>query len=64
MSTTGADTNSPGANYYNGCQTLNVWWRNVSRSRASRPRGSWTQQTKPHIPLKVRLPVALKEEAK
>ena len=29
---------APGANYYNGCQTSNVWGRNVSRSRESRPR--------------------------
>ena len=24
---------APGANYYNGCQTSNVWRRNMSRSR-------------------------------
>ena len=35
-----------GANYYNGCQTSNVWRRNMSRSRESRPRGSRKQQTK------------------
>ena len=29
---------APGANYYNGCQTSNVWGRNMSRSRESRPR--------------------------
>ena len=37
---------APGANYYNGCQTSNVWRRNMSRSRESRPRGSRKQQTK------------------
>ena len=35
-----------GANYYNGCQTSNVWRRNMSRSRESRPRESRKQQTK------------------
>ena len=34
------------AKYYNGCQTSNVWRRNMSRSRESRPRGSRKQQTK------------------
>ena len=37
---------APGANYYNGCQTSNVWRRNMSRSRESRPRESRKQQTK------------------
>ena len=37
---------APGANYYNGCQTSNVWQRNMSRLRGSRPRGSRKQQTK------------------
>ena len=37
---------APGANYYYGCQTSNVWRRNMSLSRESRPRGSRTQQTK------------------
>ena len=37
---------APGANYYDGCQTSNVWRRNMSRSRESRPRGSRKQQTK------------------
>ena len=37
---------TPGANYYDGCQTSNVWRRNMSRSRESRPRGSRKQQTK------------------
>ena len=37
---------APGDNYYNGCQTSNVWRRNMSRSRESRPRGSRKQQTK------------------
>ena len=37
---------APGANYYNGCQTSNVWRRNMSRSRESRPHGSRKQQTK------------------
>ena len=37
---------TPCANYYNGCQTSNVWRRNMSRSRESRPRGSREQQTK------------------
>ena len=37
---------APGADCYNGCQTLNVWQRNMSRSRESRPRGSRKQQTK------------------
>ena len=26
---------APGANYYNGCPTSNVWRRNMSRSRES-----------------------------
>ena len=34
------------ANYSNGCETSNVWRRNMSRSRESRPRGSRKQQTK------------------
>ena len=33
---------APGANYYDGCQTSNVWRRNMPRSRESRPRGSRT----------------------
>ena len=37
---------APGANYYNGCQTPNVWRRNMSRSRGSRLRGSRKQQIK------------------
>ena len=37
---------APGANYYDGCQTSNVWRRNMSRLRESRPRGSRKQQTK------------------
>ena len=37
---------APGGNYYNGCQTSNVWRRNMSRSRERRPRGSRKQQTK------------------
>ena len=38
---------APGTNnYYNGCETSNVWRRNMSRSRGSRPRGSRKQQTK------------------
>ena len=37
---------APGAKYYNCCQTSNVWRRNMSRSRESRPRGSRKQQTK------------------
>ena len=36
---------APGANYYDGCQTSNVWRRKMSRSRESRPRGSRKQQT-------------------
>ena len=44
MSTTGVS--APGTNYYNGCQTSNVWRRNMSRSGASRPRGSRKQQAK------------------
>ena len=36
----------PDANYCSGCQTSNVWRRNMSRSRESRPRGSRKQQTK------------------
>ena len=34
------------ANYCNGCETSNVWRRNMSRSRESRPHGSRKQQTK------------------
>ena len=34
------------ANYCNGCETSNVWRRNMSRSRESRPRGSRKQQTR------------------
>ena len=41
-----ATVSAPGANYCNGCQTSNVWRRNTSRSRESRPRGSRKQQTK------------------
>ena len=41
-----AAVSAPGANYCNGCQTSNVWRRNMSRSRESRPRGSRKQQTK------------------
>ena len=37
---------APGANYYNGCQTSNVWRRNMSHSSESRPHGSRKQQTK------------------
>ena len=37
---------APGPNYYNRCQTSNVWRRNMSRSRESRSRGSRKQQTK------------------
>ena len=37
---------TPGANYYDGCETSNVWRRNMSSSRESRPRGSRKQQTK------------------
>ena len=37
---------APGADYYDGCQTLNVWGGNMSRSRESRPRGSRKQQRK------------------
>ena len=44
MSTTGVS--APGANYYNGCQTSNIWRRNMSRSCESRLRGSRKQQTK------------------
>ena len=33
-------------NCYNCCQTSNVWRRNMSRSRKSRPRGSRKQQIK------------------
>ena len=31
---------------FNGSPTSNVWWRNMSRSRESRPRGSRKLQTK------------------
>ena len=34
------------ANYCNGCETSNVWRRNMSRSRESRPGGSRKQQTR------------------
>ena len=37
---------APGANYYKGCETSNVWRRDMSCSRESRPRGSRKQQTK------------------
>ena len=35
-----------GADYWNGSQTSNVWRRNMTCSRESRPRGSRKQQTK------------------
>ena len=37
---------APGADYYNDCQTLNVWQGNMSRSRESRPRGSRKKKRK------------------
>ena len=41
---------APSANYYNGCQTLNVWRRNSETChvhvKVDRPRGSRKQQTK------------------
>ena len=37
---------APGAYYKNDCQTSNVWRRNMSRSRESRPRGHGNNRQK------------------